>query len=147
MEGDLSVSRFAYLAFFIAVIVGVSACGGDEPAAFEPVTSVATESDGTDADASPESTETTVATTGGGSNSADNSDSIRDVDLDARLSGLEVALNGTAEIVDDNTVRMVFDEGSVAGADPIRACVVGKSLLDEGMVLIVEYPDGEKICD
>ena len=141
------MSRLKYLALFVAVIVGVSACGGDEPAAFEPATSVATESGGVDADARPESTETIVATTSDEPNSADNSDSIRDVDLDARLSGLEVGLNGTAEMVDDNTVRMVFDEGSVAGADPIRACVVGKSLLDEGMVLIVEYPDGEKTCD
>jgi hypothetical protein len=136
-----------YLVLFIAVIVGVSACGGDDPGAFEPATSVATESGGADADAGSESTETTVATTGDEPNPADDSDSIRDVDLDARLSGLEAALNGTAEIVDDNTVRMVFAEGSVAGADPITACVVGKSLLDEGMVLIVEYPDGEKTCD
>jgi hypothetical protein len=74
-------------------------------------------------------------------------DDIRDVDLEARLSGLEVALMGTAELVDDNTVRMIFDDGSVEGTDPIKACAVGTSLLDEGMVLIVEYPDGEKNCE
>ena len=73
-------------------------------------------------------------------------DDIRDVDLEARLSGLEVALMGTAELVDDNTVRMIFDDGSVEGTDPITACAVGTSILDEGMVLIVEYPDGEKTC-
>ena len=141
------MSRFVYLALLIAFIVGVSACGGDDPASSEPTTAAATASDGTDPDTSSESTATTVAATSDEPNSTDDSDSIRDVDLDARLSGLEVALNGTAELIDDNTVRMVFDEGSVAGADPIRACVVGKSLIDEGMVLIVEYPDGEKICD
>ena len=141
------MSRFVYLALLIAVIVGVSACGGNDPASSEPTTAAASASDGTDADAVSESTEATVATTSDETNSTADSDSIRDVDLDARLSGLEVALNGIAELIDDNTVRMTFDEGSIAGTDPIKACAVGKSLIDEGMILIVEYPDGERTCN
>jgi hypothetical protein len=132
------VSKFAYLVLFATIIVGVSACGGSEPATSTPTTG-----------ASSGSSETTVATASDASAEADDTDDtddIRDVDLDARLSGLEVGLKGTAELVDDNTVRMIFDDGSVAGTDPIKACAVGTSLLDEGMVLIVEYPDGEKAC-
>jgi len=130
------VPRFVYLVLFSAIIVGASGCGGDEPATSTPTTG-----------ASSGSVETTVATASDDSTEADDTDDIRDVDLDPRLSGLEVALMGTAELVDDNTVRMIFDDGSVAGTDPIKACAVGTSLLDEGMVLIVEYPDGEKTCE
>ena len=42
---------------------------------------------------------------------------------------------------------MTFEEGSSDGSGTLRACVVGKSVLDEGMILIVAYPDGEKTCD
>lgn len=63
------------------------------------------------------------------------------------MKGLEVALGGTAELVDEDTVRMTFEEGSSDGSGTLRACVVGKSVLDEGMILIVAYPDGEKTCD
>jgi hypothetical protein len=130
------VSKLAYLVLFSAIVVGIGACGGNEPATSTPTTG-----------ASSGSVATTVTTASNGSAEADDTDDIRDVDLDARLSGLEVGLKGTAELVDDNTVRMIFDDGSVAATDPIKACAVGASLLDEGMVLIVKYPDGEKTCE
>ena len=89
--------------------------------------------------------ETTDTRTAEATGDADNGDSIRDIDLSARLTGLEVALNGVAELIDDNTVRTTFDYGVVA-YDSIMSCVIAGSALDEGMTLILVYPDGEKIC-
>jgi len=93
------------------------------------------------ASVSNDATGTTVAV------ASDGSDSIRDAALGPRLTGLEVALGGVAELVDENTVRMTFEEGSSEGTGALRACAVGKNILDEGMILIVAYPDGEKTCD
>ncbi len=129
------------LALFLVLVLVLTACGGDDPAVSPSSAEVSAGASDTAASASNDASETTVAA------AADDSDSIRDIALDPRLTGLEVALGGSAELVDKNTVRMTFGEGSNAGADPKRACAVSKSVLDEGMVLIVVYPDGEKTCE
>jgi hypothetical protein len=135
------MTRITYPAMFLALLLVFTACGGDEPASSPSSTEASAGTSKTVAPASAGGTGTTVAA------AADDSDSIRDIALDPRLTGLEVALGGAAELVDDNTVRMTFEEGSSDGAGPLRACAVGKSVLDEGMILIVAYPDGEKTCD
>jgi hypothetical protein len=139
-EGN-GVTRTAYPAMFLALLLVFTACGGDDPASSPSSTEGSAGTSETVAPASAGGAGTTVAV------AADDSDSIRDVALDPRLTGLEVALGGTAELVDESTVHMTFEDGSSAGADPIRACAVGKSVLDEGMILIVAYPDGEKTCE
>jgi len=135
------MTRSIHMALILVLVLVFAACGGDDPADSPTGTDLSPGTNETVASASNEAPETTVAT------AADDSDSIRDIDLDPRLTGLQVALGGVVELVDDNTVRMTFEEGSSAGADPIRACAVSKSVLDEGMVLIVAYPDGEKTCE
>jgi hypothetical protein len=128
------MTRTHHLALFLVLALVLSACSGDG----------SQDSAGTDdtvASVSEDAPEKTDAA------AADDSDSIRDIDLDPRLSGLEVALKGTAELVDENTVRLRFVEGSVDGVDPIKDCTVAKSILDEGMILIVAYPDGEQTCE
>jgi hypothetical protein len=126
---------------FLAFLLVFTACGGDDPASSPSSTEASAGTSETVAPASAGGTGTTVAA------AADDSDSIRNVALGPRLTGLEVALGGTAELVDDNTVRMTFEEGTSDGSGPLRVCAVGKSILDEGMILIVAYPDGEKTCE
>ena len=135
------MTRTTYAGVFLAVLFAFTACGGDEPASSPASTEASAGTSGTVAPASDGGAGTTVAA------AADDSDSIRDVALDPRLTGLEVALGGTAEVVDGGTVRISFVEGSKDGVDPIRVCAVGKSILDDGMILIVAYPDGEKACE
>lgn len=135
------MTRTTYPAMFLGLLMVFTACGGDDPASSPSSTDASAGTSETVAPASAGGSGTTVAA------AADDSDSIRDIALDPRMKGLEVALGGTAELVDEITVRMTFKEGSSDGSGSIRACAVGKSLLDEGMILIVAYPDGEKTCE
>jgi hypothetical protein len=139
------MSRLAYSGLFVSLLLVFTACGGEDPGESPDTVEAPDESEDDTPDEPDTPDETTDTTTAEETGDADNGDSIRDVDLSARITGLEVALNGVAELVDDNTVRMTFDDGVVATGS-IRSCAVASSLLDEGMTLIVVYPDGEKTC-
>lgn len=138
------MSKPTSLALLLALVLVATACGGANSAESPERAEVSNNTDEIVSNASTDPSETNAENE---SLETDDSDSIRDVDLGPRLTGLEVALKGTAEVVDDNTIRMTFDDGSVAGVGPLRACAVGKNILDEGMTLIVAYPDGEKTCE
>lgn len=135
------MTRTTYLAMFLALLLVFTACAGDDPASSPSSTEASNGTSETVAPASADGAGTTVAA------AADDSDSIRDIDLEPRLRSLEIVLKGTAELIDENTVRMTFDDGSSAGASAIRACIAANSVLDEGMILILAYPDGEKTCE
>jgi hypothetical protein len=130
-----------YSAMLLALLLMLTACAGDGEAESPGSAEAPSGISDTVASASNGEAGTTVAS------ESDDQDSVRDIALDPRVTGLEVALGGTAELVDENTVRMTFEEGSSDGTGALRACVVGKSVLDEGMILIVAYPDGEKTCE
>ena len=125
----------------LALLLMLTACAGDSEAESSGSAEAPSGMSDTVASASNGAVETTVA------GASDDPDSVRDIALDPRVTGLEVALGGTAELVDENTVRMTFEEGSSDDTGALRACVVGKSVLDVGMILIVAYPDGEKTCE
>ncbi len=133
--------RSIYLALFMALLLILAACGGDDPTGAPSTAEASAGTSGTVASASDDAAGTTVI------GAPDDSDSIRDVAISPRLTGLEKALNGTAELVDEKSVRLTFESGSVNGTGAFRACAVGPRLLDEGMILIVAYPDGEKTCE
>ena len=135
------MTKISYAAMFLALLVVLAACAGDGQAGSPSSTEGSSGTSETVGSVSNDTVGTTVAA------AADDQDSVRDIALDPRVTGPEVALGGTAELVDENTVRMTFEEGSSDGTGALRACVVGKSVLDEGMILIVAYPDGEKTCE
>ena len=67
--------------------------------------------------------------------------------LDGTADAWVIALGGgEAEVVDDTTVRITLDEGSVA-TDAVIACASGSALFDPSITLIAVYPDGEHVCN
>jgi hypothetical protein len=68
-----------------------------------------------------------------------------DASLSIRSAGLEAGLGATAELVDETTVRLTMDSGTVA-TDYITACAVAGVILEDGETAIVVYPDGEHTC-
>ncbi len=135
------MTKTTYPAMLLALLLVLTACAGDGEAELPGSAEASSGISETVDSASNGEVGTTVAA------ASDDPDSIRDFALGPRLTGLEVALGGVAELVDENTVRMTFEEGSSDGTGAMRACFVSKSMLDEGMILIVAYPDGEKTCE
>lgn len=138
------MSKPTSLALFLALVLVATACGGDNSVEPSDRIEVSNNTDEIISNASADPSETNAENK---PLTTDDLDFLRDVGLGPKLSGLEGALKGTAEVVDDNTIRMTFDDGSVAGADPVIACNVSRAILGEGMTLIVVYPDGEKTCE
>lgn len=135
------MKRSFQTALFLSLALLFAACGGDDSAQAPVSSEVSAGSNDTIVAGSNDDSETSVAAP------ADESGSIRDIDFAPRLRSLEIVLKGTAEFIDENTVQMTFDDGSIDGSGAFRSCITANSILDEGMVLILVYPDGEMICE
>jgi hypothetical protein len=137
------MAKSIYPALFLALVFVLSACGGGANPADSPNSATVSAEAGEIVSSAPDDAPETGVTA-----AAEEPGDPEDVDLDTRLRNFEIALGlkGTAELVDDTTVRVTFDEGNV-DIDSLRSCTIGEAFVDEPMTLVLVYPDGEMACE
>jgi hypothetical protein len=121
-------SRLAMAALGLALVAALVACSDDD--------------DSNTAD----TTDAAADTTDAADVEVSDDDLDFEVGISTRVTGLEVALGATGEVIDETTVELTFDSGEV-DIDSIGACAVATSILEDGETAIVVYPDGEKTCE
>ncbi|MFN7151943.1 MAG: hypothetical protein ACK4V6_20995 [Microthrixaceae bacterium] len=67
------------------------------------------------------------------------------LDLETRVSALEVALDFEDYSIDGTTLTLTFGEDTVE-SDGMIACISGGAVMGENEALVLEYPDGTTTC-